>query len=189
MSPVFTINFRREAYQRELARTRKRTIVLGLWVLYFGAMGVVLGLYGLNMAVLGQRVHGLERQVERLRHRPAGDAWRPDRAEASTLQQHLRDPRQWRDRLARLAQVLPANSRLRALEFNPDNVSGNADVKLVITGEMRSAPGQDRVQQVMTFAGLLARDSVFAAGYRNIRLVSTRALGEGEGAEFVVECR
>ena len=78
---------------------------------------------------------------------------------------------------------------MRSLEFNPDNVSGNADVKLVITGELRAGAGQDRVQQVMGFVNQLSRDSVFAAGYRNIRLVSTRALSEGDGAEFVVECR
>ncbi len=189
MNTVFAINFRREAFQREQARARRRAAVLGLWVLYFGALGVVLGLYGLNTSALGQRVRIVERQIERLRQRPAGEAWRPGQAEASAIEQHLRDPRLWCDRLARLPLVLPANARVLSLELNPDNVSGNADVKLVITGELRAGAGQDRVQQVMGFVNRLSRDSVFAAGYRNVRLVSTRALAEGSGAEFVVECR
>lgn len=189
MNTIFAINFRREAFKREQARTRRRAAVLGLWVLYFGVFGILLGLYGLNTWALGQRVRIVERQVERLRQRPAGETWRPGQAESNAIAQHLRDPRQWRDRLARLPQVLPANARVRSLEFNPDNVSGNTDVKLVITGELRAGAGQDRVQQVMGFVNQLSRDSVFAAGYRNIRLVSTRALSEGDGAEFVVECR
>jgi hypothetical protein len=189
MNTVFAINFRREAFQREQAKTRRRAMVLGLWVLYFGALGIVVGLYALNTSTLGQRVAIVERQVERLRKRPAGETWRPGQAEALAITQHLRDPRQWRDRLTRLPQVLPPNALLRSLEFNPDNVSGNADVKLVITGELRAGAGQDRVQLVMGFVNQLSRDTVFASGYRNVRLVSTRALSEGNGAEFVVECR
>jgi hypothetical protein len=189
MNTVFAINFRREAFQREQAKTRRRAIMLGLWVLYFGAFGMVLGLYGLNTAALGQRVRIVERQVARLRQRPAGGTWRPGVTEASAIAQHLRDPRLWRNRLARLPQVLPANARLTSLELNPDNISGAAEVKLVVTGELRGGAGQDRVQEVMGFVNRLSRDSVFAAGYRNIRLVSTRALAAGDGAEFVVECR
>jgi hypothetical protein len=189
VSTVFAINFRREAWKREQARTRRRTIVLGLWVLYFGALGVVLGLYGLNLAVLGQRVAAVEKRVERLRHRPTGEAWRPNRAEADLIERRLRNPRLWRDRLARIATILPANSRIREIEFNPDNVSGLADVRLVITGEMKSGAGQEKMQQAMSFVNQLARDSVFAPGWRSVRLVSTRALPEGEGAEFTVECR
>jgi hypothetical protein len=189
MTPVFAINFRREAFRREQAKTRRRAITLGLWVLYFGAMGVMLGLYGLNASALSQRVNLVERQIERLRQRPAGEAWRPGQEEARAIEQHLLAPRQWRDRLAHLPLVLPPNALVRALELNPENVSGNANVKLVISGELRAGAGQDRVQQVMGFVNRLSRDSVFAAGYHNVRLVSTRALAEGEGAEFVVECR
>jgi hypothetical protein len=189
MNTVFAINFRREAFKREQAKTRRRAVVLGLWVLYFGGLGVVLGLYGLNVSALSQRVAIVEHQIQRLRQRPSGETWRPGQEEANAIARHLREPRQWRDRLARLPFVLPANARLRSVELNPDNVSGNTDVKLVITGELRAGAGQDRVQQVMGFVNQLSRDSVFAAGYHNIRLVSTRALSEGEGAEFVVECR
>lgn len=189
MNTVFAINFRREAFQREQAKTRRRAMVLGLWVLYFGALGIALGLYGLNASALGQRVRIVERQVERLRQRPSGETWRPGQAESNAIAQHLRDPRNWRDRLARLPQVLPANARLRSLEFNPENVSGNSDVKLVITAELRGGSGEVRVQQVTSFVNLLSRDSVFAAGFANVVHVSTHALAEGDGHAFVVECR
>ena len=42
MNTIFSINFRREAFQRERARTRRRAVNLGLWVLYFGVLGVML---------------------------------------------------------------------------------------------------------------------------------------------------
>lgn len=190
MSPLYTINFRREAYQRELARARVRAARLGLWVLYFGAIGVVLGLYGLNCASLEQRTRMIERQVARLRQQPAGGAeWHPGQAEADFVTRRLQSPRRWRERLVRLPQVLPGNARLTSLQYNPDNVAGAGEPKLVIGGVMRSGSGQDRMQQVMSFVNTLSRDSVFAAGYNNIRLVTTRAASTGDGAEFVIECR
>ena len=54
---------------------------------------------------------------------------------------------------------------------------------------MRSAAGDDRIQQVMSFVNTLSRDSVFSAGYQRIRLVTTRAASGSDGAEFVIECR
>jgi hypothetical protein len=78
--------------------------------------------------------------------------------------------------------------RTIALQYNPENISGSGDTKLVITGELR-AGGQDRMQAVMEFVNTLSRDSVFSAGYQNIRLVTTRATATGDGAEFVIECR
>ncbi len=189
MSTVFSINFRREAYLREQQKTRRRAFSLGLWVLYFGALAVVLGLYGLNFASLARRVRVVERQVQRLREHPAGDAWRPGRTEATEIERHLEDLRTWRDRLARLPQVLPPNARVRQLLFNPENVSGSSDVRLVIAGELRGGVGQDRVPQVMNIVNSLSRDSVFHASYPNIRLVSTRASSDGTAAEFTIECR
>ena len=62
MSVLFTINFHREAYQRELARARRRVILLGVWVAYFGVIGVVMGLYGRNRVqelVLGGVSHDM----------------------------------------------------------------------------------------------------------------------------------
>ena len=190
MSTVFAINFRREAYQQSVARLRRRAAMLGMWLLYFGAVGVVLGLYGLNCASLESRTATLERQAARLRKTAGGgDEWRPGRTEAAEVERHLRDPRQWRDRLVRLPEVLPVNAQLTSLQFNPDNASGAADLKLVINGVLRGGAGQDRMQQVMIFVNALSRDSVFSAGYRNIRLVTTRASSQGDGAEFVIECR
>lgn len=189
MSPVFAINFRREAFQQQIARARQRAIKLGLWVLYFGALGIVLGLYGLNCASLSQRTHMIEKQVARLRKQPSGGSeWRPKPEDAEIVGRYLRDTRQWRARLERLPQVLPSNARLTALQYNPENISGSGDTKLVITGELR-AGGQDRMQAVMEFVNTLSRDSVFSAGYNNIRLVTTRATATGDGAEFVIECR
>ncbi len=189
MNTPFAINFRREAFQREVAKTRRRTMQLGLWVFYFGALGVVLGLYGLNAAALSHRLARVEKQLEHLRSRPAGNDWRLDVAEAAVVDRHLMDTRRWRARLERLPRILPPNAHLRALQFNPENASGSADVKLVLTGEIRGGGGQGRVQAVMAFVGALSRDSVFAADYRNIRLLTTRTNSAGDGAEFVVECR
>ncbi|MBI5168056.1 MAG: hypothetical protein HZA61_01070 [Candidatus Eisenbacteria bacterium] len=187
--PVYAINFRREAFQQQLRRARERAVRLGLWVLYFGALGVVLGLYGLNCASLSERTSRIERQVARLRQQSAGDAnWRPKPEDVMRVSLYLRDPRLWQARLTRLPQLLPPNAKLTALQFNPDNVSGSADAKLMLTGELR-AGGGDRMQAVMEFVNTLARDSVFASGYSNVRLVTTRANASGDGAEFVVECR
>ena len=180
MMPVYAINFRREAFQQQIRRARERAVRLGMWVLYFGALGIVLGLYGLNCASLSERTTRIERQVSRLRQQSAGDVLR--------VSTYLRDPKQWQLRLPRLPQLLPANARLTAVQFNPDNVSGSVEAKLVLTGELR-AGGQDRMQAVMEFVNTLSRDSVFAAGYTNVRLVTTRANASGDGAEFVVECR
>ena len=188
MSTVFSINFRREAFQRERAKTRQRAVNLGLWVAYFGALGVLLGLYGLNLASLSHRISLVERQTERFRHTSTSGEWRPGRADASEVERHLRNTRAWRERLARLPQLLPPNARLSSLQFNPDNAGGSADPKLVIAGEIRSG-GDDRIQQVMSFVNTLSRDSVFAAGYHNVRLVTTRAASGTTGAEFVIECR
>ena len=189
MNAIFTINFRREAYQNELARARRRVISLGIWVAYFGVLGVVLGLYGLNCTSLAHRTQSLERQIAHMKAARRTDAWRPGPDQAAAVEHHLRSARAWHDRFARLPQVLPANARLTSVQYNPDNASGTADVKLVLTGELRDSPRQDRMQQVMTFVNALARDSVFSAGYKNIRLVTTRAASTGDGAEFVIECR
>lgn len=189
MTPTFTINFRREAYLRERARTRRRAVQLGLWLAYFGALAVVLGLYALNTASLARRTAMLERQVEHLRRQPAGGDWRPGTAEADLVKRALDDGGRWRDRLDRLATLLPANARLTDVDFNPEQASGGGRPKLLVTGELRPGGGGDRMQQVLAFVGTLSRDSLFSAGYANVRLVTTRASSSGEGAEFVIECR
>jgi hypothetical protein len=188
VSTVFSINFRREAYQRERAKAKRRAVSLGLWLAYFGALAIVLGLYALNVSSLARRTSMLERQVEQLRSRPAGADWRPGAPEASLLARSVGDPGRWRDRLDRLARLVPANARLTDVQYNPDNSSGTQS-KLVLTGELRPSGGGDRMQQVLSFVAVLSRDSAFAAGYTNVRLVTTRASDSGEGAEFVIECR
>ena len=189
MNTVFTINFRREAFQRERAKTKRRALALGLWVTYFGAMGVVLGLYGLNMASISRRIALVERQAERFQHMTTSGDWRPGRSDAAEVDRHVRNPRQWRDRLARLPQLLPPNARLSSLQYNPESAGGSTDPKLVISGVMRSGAGTDRIQGVMSFVSTLSRDSSFSAGFQHIRLVTTRAASGSDGAEFVIECR
>ncbi len=189
MSTTFAINFRREAFQRERARARRRAVLLGLWLAYFGALAVVLGLYVLNGVSLERRTLGLERQVEHRRLHPAGTDWRPGQLEADLVAKSVRDPATWRDRLARLAQLVPPNARLTDVQYNPDNASGATTRKLVVTGQLRPSGGTDRMQQVLAFVGTLSRDSLFSAGYTNVRLVTTRASTNGEFAEFVIECR
>lgn len=185
----FTINFRREAFQKEQARARRRVIRLGLWLAYFGALTVVIGLYGLNCTSMASRTRMLERQTARLRQVQAGDqAWQPSPTDAVQAEAALLNTRMWRDRLARLSEILPPGARIHSLQFNPDNTSG-AGAKFVINGEIRSA-GRDRMQSVMGFVDALSRDSVFTAGLGAVRLASTRASAVGgDEAEFVVECR
>ena len=189
MSALFQINFRREAYQRELARARQRVVSIGLWFTYFGVLGVILGLYGLNCASLAQRTRMQERQAARMKTlRDAGQEWRPSSADLAAIEARVTDARQWRDKLARLPEILPPRATLTSFQFNPDGVSGGV-VKLVIVGRMRVDPGADRMASVMGFVNALARDSVYSHSYANVRLVTTRALESGDGAEFVVECR
>lgn len=189
MSTLFTINFRREAYQKEVARARRRVVSIGLWFTYFGVLAVILGLYGLNCTVLAGRTRMVERQAARLKAlRDSGQEWRPSAQTFADVEAHSVDVRAWRDRLARLPGLLPANARLTSFQFNPDGVSGGQP-KLVLVGRMRVESGADRMTSVMGFVSALARDSVFARAYSNVRLVTTRALPSGDGAEFVVECR
>jgi Tfp pilus assembly protein PilN len=192
MSPVFTVNFRREAYQLELARTRRRALTVGIWVAYFGVMAIVLGLYGLNFASLTQRAHLLAAQNARAQTRPdPAAAWQPGPAELAQVEHSLVNPRHWQVRLARLARLLPGDAMLTSVSANPDNQSGAADQeRLLIVGTLRSTPGQDRMQGIMALVTALHSDSLFAAQYRTIRLVESRIGGGANApAEFRIECR
>ena len=192
MNPLFSINFRREAYQRERARARRRVVMLGVWVAYFGLTGVIMGLYGLNCISLGRRVSLLERQAERMRRQQGAVAdWTVHDRELAQIEQYVQNPRRWRDRLVRLSALLPPNVKLSSLAVNPRNLSQPSEQdKLVITGVVRPAAGQDRMQSVMHIVTTLHDDPVFAAGYQNIKLASTRVSeGSDGGAEFVIECR
>ncbi len=192
MSPLFQINFRREAYQRDLARARRRVMMLGLWVAYFGAIAVVVGLYGLNCAVVSRRAGQVERQAQRLRQMQGATAdTRLSAEDLAQIERYLRNPARWRDRLVRLAALLPAGSRVTSMSVNPQGLEGAANAEmLVITGVLRSAPGEDRMRSVMALETTLRSDREFAAGYSKVRLASTRILGGDDPAtEFTIECR
>lgn len=192
MSTLFTINFRREAYLKEVARTRRRVLVLGVWVAYFGVLGLLVGLYGLNCASLSRHLWQIERQTARVRQvRGASAEWNVHEAELALVERYVLNPRQWHDRLARLAVLLPPNVRLTSIAVNPQNLSGPAEEnKLVISGLLRASAGNDRMQGVMKIVSDLHDDSLFAHSYRNVKLASTKvAPGSSGAAEFVIECR
>ncbi len=188
MSLVFTINFRREAFRRERARARERVIRLGIWLAYFGVIGISMGLYAMNAFSLGTRTVNLERMATRMRALESGHGdWRPREEDVIEIQRHAVDTGLWRDRLSRIGRVLPASARLTSLQWNPDNSSG-VDSKLVLAGMCRVPSGQDRMQSVMTFVHALQADTMMSASFRNIRLVTTSATEAGD-ARFVIECR
>lgn len=193
MTPLFTINFRREIYLRERARSRARLLALGGWLFYFGLLGVVVGLYGLNCGSLTRRARQLERQTARLEaagQRPT--EWVVDPALAAVVERYHRSPGLWRDKLAHLGAALPANVALTSIAVNPENLSGSSEqITLVIAGQLRSIAGQDPMRGVVQLVSALQRDQVFAAGYQTIKLSQSRLVGGAIPAmtEFVIECR
>lgn len=192
MSTLFTINFRREAYRREVAHARRRVVLLGVWLTYFGVLAVVLGLYGLNCASLARRSSQIERQAARMRAlQNSRPGWTVGAAELATAEQFHANPRRWREKLVRLAVLMPPNAVIQSIAINPDNLSSAQDQdKLVITGELKVPGGQDRMGGVVQLVTALHADSVFASGYQNIHLVSSRvSQGSGPVAAFVIECR
>jgi len=189
MNTPFQINFRREDFRRERANVRGRAVGLGVWLAYFGTLAVVLGLYGLNCVALESRTHQLERQIARqraLRH-GAGD-WVASAEEAAVVEPWLADTGRWRDLLGRLPRLLPAGARLTSLEWNPEDVSGGSR-RLVLSGLLRPDPGHDRTAGVTDIVGAISRDSLFAAHFRSVRLLSTRTRDGNPDAEFQLECR
>src|SRR5262245_8375924 len=150
----------------------------------------MMGLYGLNCTSLAQRALVLERQTVTLTQATASQVAPQLRApELDLVERYAKSTRQWRDRVTRLGEVMPSNARLTSVTVNPQNQSdASAQNTLVITGELRALPNQDRMQNVMNIVASLRRDSVFATGYRNIKLASTK-IDQGGLAEFVIECR
>lgn len=192
MNPVFSINFRREAYLKERARTRQRVVALGVWVAYFGIIVVVLGLYGLNCASLTRRAGQLTNTAARLQASQSSEReFIPAAPELAEVQRYAANPWRWHERLARLAAVLPPNAALASVEVNPDIVSGSSSQeRLIITGTLKPQGGRDRMESVMRLVSALHSDSAFAAAYKTIRLASSRISGGSEAeAEFVIECR
>lgn len=190
MSPTFTINFRREMYEQQLARTRRRMFSVGVWLAYFGALAVVLGLYGLNCASLTERARVLEAQNQRLSATGNSDSWKPAPADLAQAERALANPQRWRARLTHLAAVLPTDVALTSVVANPDHAASSTDQeRMVISGTLRSLPGQDGMQGIMNLVSTLRADSVFAAQYRSIRLAESRVGAADAPAEFRIECR
>jgi Tfp pilus assembly protein PilN len=191
VSALFTINFRRETYLKEVARARRRVIALGVWVAYFGVLVIVLGLYGLNCVSLARRAAQLERHASRVSQNDRREEWRVSPDALAEVERAVDNPIRWRNRLMRLSQLIPPNARLTSVAANPDNVSGIAEQnRLMISGEYKIAQGQDRMRGVVAMVGALRGDSLFSVGYQTIRLVTTR-ISESSGtvAEFTIECR
>jgi Tfp pilus assembly protein PilN len=192
VTPVFTINFRREVYQREIARSRARVMALGVWLTYFGIIAVIFGLYGLNCAVVANRTKIVERQAAAMKARRTDQVdWSNQTAQMAMVERGVADPRRWRERLERLSLVMPPDVRLTSVELNPGGASGAADGnRLVLSGTLRAGPDQDRMRSVASLVARLQRDSLLASQYHSIRLASTRVSDPaGANAEFVIECR
>lgn len=189
MSTLFTINFRREAYLKEVARTRRRVIALGVWVAYFGVFAVLLGLYGLNSFSLAQRTAVVERQAARLRGTTQPQLeWRLSPAQLAQLEHFASSTRDWRDRLWRLGVLLPPNSHVTTIAVNPMQQADAAGNTLLLTGLIKPTGAEDRMQSVMNLVAILKADSVFSSGFTSVKLSNTR-VGEDGSAEFTIECR
>lgn len=192
MTPVFTINFRREAYQREVARSRARIVALGVWLSYFGALAVIFGLYGLNFAAVVQHTRMIERQAAAQRTTRSDDVdWSKQTAEIAQIERGITEPARWRNRLEHIAVALPANAKLTSIEFNPGGTVGGPDwYKLTLSGALRAEPNQDRMKGVADVVSRLRADSTIVANFHSIRLAATRITEtSGNTAEFVIECR
>jgi Tfp pilus assembly protein PilN len=189
MSTPFQINFRREAFRRERADARRRALGLGVWLTYFGALAVLLGLYVLNWAELGTRTRQLQRQLERQRAvSQAGADWSPTPADAMIAEDWMNDAGRWRDLLARLPGLLPDGARLKNLEYNPQGVTGG-ERKLLLTGVLRDDGRGESMAGVTDFVAQVSRDSLFSSHFRSVRLISTRASESRGESEFELECK
>jgi len=188
---MFTINFRREAFEREQARSRRRIIGLASWLAYFGVLGLVLYAYALNYIALERRTTQVERQIAQF----TGSHNLPrrillDPAQTGAIERFHTSPRRWRDKLSRLAALLPPAATLTSIGLNASNSNQAADLnKLIIAGIMRPA-NEDPTREVVQLMATLQSDSVFAAGYQSIKLTQSRAGSTGGGImEFTIECR
>ena len=189
MTPQFTINFRREVYQREQARARARVIMLGVWVAYFGVMALILGLYFLNAATYARRTELVERQAKRAEEQKGTTTdWQLGNEDIGALTMHARSLSLHRGVMQRIGQLLPTNVRLGTLAWNSDNPAGASAQKLVLTGTLRPEGAQDRMRQVVGLVSTLSADSTISGMFKNVRLASTNS-SEGTDVEFVIECQ
>lgn len=191
MTARFVINLRRESMRRQAASARRRTLLLAAWLSCLGALVLLIGFYGLNWMSLVHRARQLERRTVELRaSREHGGSWEGGPTEVAELERYAANARAWRDRLERVAQLVPSGVRITTLALDPNNVATTDPRPLVLTGEARGTPGQDRLRQVMEMVTTMRRDSAFAADYPNVRIASTRfQSAQGARTEFVIECR
>lgn len=192
MNTTFSINFRREVYQRELARSRARVVSLAVWLSYFGCLAVIFGLYALNFSALIQHTR-LTEQIARTQRSTSTEQvdWTNQPDQIALIERGARDGFRWRRRFERIAEVLPANVRLKSIQFNPTAASGGANWnRLLLNGTIQTAANQDRMGEVTRIVSAIQRDSLMAAHFQTIRLASTRiAENAGSNTEFTIECR
>lgn len=190
--PVFTINFRREMFERELARSRRRIITLAGWLAYFGVFGLLVWSYVLNAQGMERHTKMILRQTDQFVAAQNLPRKVPlDPAQISAIERFHGSPRRWRDKLARLATLIPQNASLKSLGLNPagSNQAGDQN-KLLITGLLRSEGADDPMRGVVQLVAALQADSAFAAGYKSIKLSQSHADANAKGTtEFTIECR
>ena len=190
--PVFTINFRREMFERELARSRRRVLQLAGWLAYFGVFGLVAWSYVLNAQSMQLRTRMIERQTDQFVAAQNLPRKVPlDASQIAAIERFHGSPRRWRDKLARLAALLPPNAALRSLGLNPAGSNQSADLnRFVITGLLRPEGNEDPMRGVVQLVAALQADSSFSAGYKSIKLSQSHADAQTKGAtEFTIECR
>ncbi len=189
--PVFTINFRREAFERQVARSRQRIAALAAWLAYFGLIGLLAWTYSLNFSALVRRTRMIERQT--LQFTTSQNLPRKiplDAAQIATIERFHSSPPRWRDKLARLAALVPDNAALTSVSVNPGNTNQPLDLnRLVITGALRAGPGEEPMRGVVQLVAALQADSVFAADYQSIKLGHSHAAAAAGATEFEIECR
>jgi len=190
--PVFTINFRREMFERELARSRRRVIALAAWVGYFGVFALIVWSYILNAQGMLRRTAMIERQTAQFvasqnlpRKVPLDDS------QVAAIERFYGSPRQWRDKLARLSALIPSTAALKSLGLNPSGSNQSSDQdKFVITGSLRPTGAEDPMRGVVQLVAALQADSAFSAGYQSIKLSQSHADPTVKGTtEFTIECR
>jgi len=191
VSTLFTINYRRAEFAKQLAGSRRRVVTLGVWVAYFGLLGILLGLYGLNGLALAGRLEVMERQTQRLRGAMESDpTWKVDGNDLTEVELRMKNGQAWASRLDRVSALMPSNAHLKSLAVNPQNLS-TADARslMEIAGELRAPTDTERLSSVMGLVSTLRGDSAFSASYHNISLASTRLTDMPGGIEFVIQCR
>lgn len=190
--PVFTINFRREMFERELARSRQRIIRLAAWMGYFGVFGLLVWSYVLNAQGMERRTRMILRQTDQFVAAQNLPRKVPlDPSQISAIERFHGSPRRWRDKLARLATLLPANASLKMLGLNTSGSNQATDQnKFVITGLLRPTGSEDPMRGVVQLVAALQADSSFSAGYKSIKLAQSHADANAKGTtEFTIECR